>query len=170
MGAQYYVHLNGEVLRESGTSASTPVIAALVTLINDARAAAGMGPMGLLNPWLYRVADEDPAAFNDVVVGDNACAAGRVGPTLTCCDEAFTAAVGWDATTGLGTPYYPALLKSALRYGRTSETAFPVQEGLRPAGPRGAATDAAEAGLTNRGTVTNLAVGQGGAHYWTGHL
>jgi len=37
----------------SGTSASAPVFAAIVSLLNSARLAAGKPPLGFLNPWLY---------------------------------------------------------------------------------------------------------------------
>lgn len=51
----YFVYLNGEIIRESGTSASTPAVAAMVTLWNDMRFAYNMPPMGFLNPFLYNV-------------------------------------------------------------------------------------------------------------------
>ena len=36
-----------------GTSASSPVVGSMITLINDARLAAGKGPVGFLNPSVY---------------------------------------------------------------------------------------------------------------------
>ena len=33
-----------------GTSCSSPVVGSMITLINDARLAAGKGPVGFLNP------------------------------------------------------------------------------------------------------------------------
>ena len=33
-----------------GTSASSPVVGSLITLVNDARIAAGKGPVGFINP------------------------------------------------------------------------------------------------------------------------
>lgn len=33
-----------------GTSASAPVVASMITMINDARIAAGKGPVGFINP------------------------------------------------------------------------------------------------------------------------
>jgi hypothetical protein len=41
----------------TGTSAATPVWAALVAVFNGARAARGMPPMGFVNPWLYQVTE-----------------------------------------------------------------------------------------------------------------
>ncbi|KAJ7432130.1 family S53 protease [Mycena galericulata] len=82
-----------------GTSASAPVFASVIALLNDQRLAAGKSVLGFLNPWLY----EHPDAFNDVVEGDNdAC--GLTG---------FSALKGWDAVTGLGTPNFGRLKTAA---------------------------------------------------------
>ena len=59
---------NGHVSPVGGTSASTPVFAGLISLINEARLQAGKKQMGFLNPWIYQNAD----AFTDVTKGDNA--------------------------------------------------------------------------------------------------
>jgi tripeptidyl-peptidase I len=42
--------VDGEFQLVFGTSASAPVVASMITLINDARIAAGKGPVGFLNP------------------------------------------------------------------------------------------------------------------------
>ena len=78
-----------------GTSASTPIWGSIVTLLNEARIAAGKGPIGFLNPTLYA----HPEAFNDITVGGNP----------GCGTEGFNAEPGWDPVTGLGTPIYPKL-------------------------------------------------------------
>ncbi|CZR59887.1 related to tripeptidyl-peptidase I [Phialocephala subalpina] len=39
----------------SGTSASSPAFAAVVSLLNNARLSEGKKPLGFLNPWLYSV-------------------------------------------------------------------------------------------------------------------
>jgi len=78
-----------------GTSASTPIVAGIVTLLNEARIAAGKGPIGFLNPTLYK----HPEAFNDITVGGNP----------GCGTAGFKCAPGWDPVTGLGTPIYPKL-------------------------------------------------------------
>ena len=69
-GSNYFVYLNGEITRESGTSASAPVFAAMVTLWNDLRFSYGMPPMGFINPFLYDAWSSHPDAFNDIVTGD----------------------------------------------------------------------------------------------------
>ena len=88
-----------QMLIESGTSAAAPVFAAFVTLINSARLEAGKGPLGFLNPTLYSL--NSTSVFNDVVQGENNCAAGSAGQAV-CCSQGFTAAAGWDPLTGMG--------------------------------------------------------------------
>lgn len=107
LGASYRTRINGGVTAVSGTSASTPVVGAMVTLWNDARLNAGKSPLGFINPLLYYMADVNPSAFNDVVIGNNGARKGG----LLICDESFGAAGGWDAATGVGTPNFPVVLE-----------------------------------------------------------
>ena len=89
-----------------GTSASSPFFAGLISLINEERLKAGKPQMGFLNPFLYA----NPDAFFDVVKGTNAIGRGT-GPSR----YGFAAAKGWDAATGLGSPYFDKLLEAALK-------------------------------------------------------
>ena len=83
----------------SGTSCSTPAFAALVSLLNDVRLAAGKRSLGWLNPLLYAHADD--GSFTDVVSGVNpGCA---VNSALGYLGTGFQASKGWDPATGLGT-------------------------------------------------------------------
>ncbi len=70
-GSNYFIYLNNLITRESGTSASAPVFAAMVTLWNDIRLAYNMPPMGFIAPFLYDIYATHPDAFNDVVTGNN---------------------------------------------------------------------------------------------------
>ena len=45
-----FLVVDGEFYLVYGTSASAPVIASMITLINDARITAGKNPAGFLNP------------------------------------------------------------------------------------------------------------------------
>ena len=82
----------------SGTSASCPVVAGMISLVNSARLAQGNSTVGFLNPALYA---NYPAFTNDITSGDNKCmAVGYMG--VRCCREGFYAATGWDPVTGLG--------------------------------------------------------------------
>lgn len=79
----------------SGTSASCPVVAGMVSLVNSARRAAGKPPLGFLNPALYALHTH---FIKDITVGENRCVAAGA----QCCAEGFFAARGWDPVTGLG--------------------------------------------------------------------
>ncbi|KAH9949696.1 peptidase S8/S53 domain-containing protein [Amylocystis lapponica] len=98
-GANYTVADNGTWEKGSGTSASAPVIAAMLAAVNDARAAAGKGPVGFINPTIYSAAFAD--AFHDITGGTNP----------GCGTAGFSAQPGWDPVTGLGTPDFPKLLE-----------------------------------------------------------
>ena len=89
-GYNYVVVIGGEEYGVSGTSASSPVVAGMASLVNAIRST----PVGFLNPVLYA---SDADFFNDVTSGVNDCTAG-----LVCCDEGFSATSGWDPLTGHG--------------------------------------------------------------------
>lgn len=98
-GFNYPTVIGGSTYLVSGTSASAPVVAGMVTLVNSRLAEQGKPPVGFINPTLYA---NSGAAFNDIVTGDNKCtAAGADG--ATCCSQGFNAVEGWDAATGWGT-------------------------------------------------------------------
>ncbi len=42
--------LDGNHTHDGGTSASTPIFASMIVAVNDARLAAGKGPVGWINP------------------------------------------------------------------------------------------------------------------------
>jgi len=85
-----------------GTSASTPVTAGIISLINDKRLTASKPPMGFLNPFLYQNAH----VLNDIVDGYNeGCQAHDIG---------FYAGEKWDPVTGHGSPMYHPLLEAAM--------------------------------------------------------
>ncbi|RDL38636.1 Tripeptidyl peptidase [Venustampulla echinocandica] len=96
-GYHYVTVWNGTIVSLDGTSASTPTIAAIISLVNDALIADGKPPLGFLNPWLYK---RGYRAFTDVTSGS---ASG-------CNSTGFPAQEGWDAVTGFGTPYFPKIL------------------------------------------------------------
>uniref|UniRef100_A0A8C7XKB9 Tripeptidyl peptidase I n=1 Tax=Oryzias sinensis TaxID=183150 RepID=A0A8C7XKB9_9TELE len=90
----------------SGTSASTPVVGGMLSLINGQRLLKGLPVLGFLNPRLYKLKGQ---ALFDVTEGCH----------LSCLDEqvqgkGFCAAPSWDPVTGWGTPNYPELLAALL--------------------------------------------------------
>ncbi|CAL1713696.1 unnamed protein product [Somion occarium] len=101
-GANYVIGINGEFGLVFGTSASAPVVGSMITLINDARLAAGKGPVGFINPAIYSADFAD--AFNDITMGGN----------RGCGTAGFTSTEGWDPVTGVGTPNLSKLLPKFL--------------------------------------------------------
>jgi tripeptidyl-peptidase-1 len=94
--------VNGKLKVLRGSSASAPVFAAIVTLLNSEREKAGKHRLGFLNPALY----SQPDILNDIVTGANR------GHGV---DPAFRATCGWDAVTGLGIPDFKRMLKKFLQ-------------------------------------------------------
>jgi len=77
----YDVRVDGNDTVIGGTSAVAPLWAGLIARINSIKGS----PVGYINPQLYN----NPAALNDITEGDNG---------------SFSAATGWDACSGLGSP------------------------------------------------------------------
>jgi tripeptidyl-peptidase-1 len=98
VGARILTVSSGAIMPSAGTSASTPIVAGIATLLNDRRLNAGKKPLGFINPLLYQMAKDRPNAFHDITVGHNRCTLGG-----TCCKYGYGATTGWDPVTGLGT-------------------------------------------------------------------
>ncbi|KAF8263243.1 peptidase S8/S53 domain-containing protein [Lactarius quietus] len=81
-----------------GTSAAVVIAASIISLLNDHQLANGRKPLGFLNPWLY---GQGITGLNDITSGTNP----------GCKTEGFSATVGWDPVTGLGTPRFVELQK-----------------------------------------------------------
>ncbi|TBU52869.1 subtilisin-like protein [Dichomitus squalens] len=101
-GLNYSVVLDGEFRLVSGTSASAPTFASILSAINDARLAVGKKPVGWVNPALYSPLIS--LAFNDITNGSNP----------GCGTNGFAARPGWDPVSGLGTPNFLKLLPQFL--------------------------------------------------------
>lgn len=86
----YTVRVDGQTSVIGGTSAVAPLLAGLIALSN----AQNKKSAGFLQPVLY--AAKAKSAFRDITSGSNG---------------AFSAATGWDACTGLGSPIGSALIK-----------------------------------------------------------
>lgn len=108
-GDPYCTVTGGFVMGASGTSCSSPVVAAIFARLNGVRLAAGQAPLGWLNPFIYQNGD----AFNDVVVGMNNGTAPFDKPN----PYGFKATKGWDPASGWGTPNMADLLKRVASLG-----------------------------------------------------
>eukprot|EP00656_Telonema_subtile_P001600 TRINITY_DN106_c0_g1_i1.p1 TRINITY_DN106_c0_g1~~TRINITY_DN106_c0_g1_i1.p1 ORF type:complete len:553 (+),score=137.57 TRINITY_DN106_c0_g1_i1:146-1804(+) len=106
LGEGYQVVQNGGTMSVGGTSASTPLFAGIVGMLNEARIQAGKPALGFLNPFIYQNAD----AFTDCVLGDNAYGRGAFRTKY-----GFNTTKGWDPVTGVGSPIFSKLLAAALK-------------------------------------------------------
>jgi len=84
----------------SGTSASTPLSASILALVNDELLSCGRPPLGWINPWLYA---KGYKGFTDITSGN----------ASSCGTDGFPVTQGWDPVTGFGTPIFPEIVKLA---------------------------------------------------------
>ena len=106
-GQSFEVIDKGRTSLLSGTSASSPVFAGVIALLNAARKSKGMAPLGFLNPWLYT----NNATFTDITSGSGKGCTRN--PTFGSAGATFAAVKGWDPVTGLGTPKFGEMLAIA---------------------------------------------------------
>lgn len=111
-----------------GTSASSPQVAAVTAIANQARAVASKPPIGDLNSVIYGASFDRSAAFSDVVphtygrapsgvlqnnrIWDTA-ADGFVTPDAV---TGYPTTAGYDLTTGWGSPYAPQYIEQLLAH------------------------------------------------------
>ncbi|POS70558.1 tripeptidyl-peptidase 1 precursor [Diaporthe helianthi] len=103
---------DGQDKRVGGTSAASPIFAAVVSLLNAVRLGDGLPPLGFLNPWLYQFG---PEMLTDVTEGSSwGCKGSAVSEDAhshLVPGAGWEAAKGWDPVTGLGTPNLPKMMK-----------------------------------------------------------
>ena len=120
LGASYIVVIGGNYFAVSGTSASAPAFAGMVSLVNAARLASSKSSVGWINPTLY---GSYQLYARDITSGRNNCAAGS-----TCCSQGYYAASGWDPLTGLGSINFQAFKSYVMSLGTANvSTARPTQ-------------------------------------------
>ncbi|KAJ3771982.1 family S53 protease [Lentinula raphanica] len=104
-GENIPIMVNGRQATEEGTSASSPIFASVISLVNDRLIAEGKPVLGFLNPFIY----SNPQAFFDIIEGST--------PGLVPADcpdtVGWTAMQGWDPATGFGTPDFDAIVTAA---------------------------------------------------------
>ena len=96
---KYMIVENGEKFSVDGTSASCPVTAGIVALINDQRLRNNQSPVGFINPALYQMS---ASAFNDITYSNNTGTEmhGAAGQSF-CYTDGYGASSGWDPTVSI---------------------------------------------------------------------
>jgi tripeptidyl-peptidase-1 len=93
---KFSTYMNGELRFVTGTSAATPVVAGIFSVLNHNRQVAGKPPLGFLNQLIYQAPAE---TWNDIRQGNNP----------GCSNKGFHATPGWDPVSGVGSPNIQSL-------------------------------------------------------------
>ena len=93
----YLIAYNGKQFEAVGTSASAPLWAGFMALVNEQAASNGLPAIGFANPAIYTLAQGPDYSqdFHDIIGGDN---------TSTLSPNRFYATSGYDLCTGWGSP------------------------------------------------------------------
>lgn len=115
-GHNYQIVTGGSNTVVDGTSASSPSLAGMFTLLNDLRLSTGQQRLGFLNYVLYQAAANDTRNFIDMTEGSNRCLEvsafdANANDFQGCCTDGYHACSGWDPVGGLGTPNFEYLSK-----------------------------------------------------------
>ena len=169
----FYDSATGDLIVAGGTSFATPIFAAMVAIVNQAKGYTG--GQGLINPTLYSMAANSAtysSAFHDVTSGNNYCTAGSTycpgnGSTL-----GFAAGPGYDEVTGLGsvdlnnlvTAWTPTVTVPMLTGTTTSINATSSSPNVNTADTFTITVVAASGSTTPSGSVT-LSIDGGGTGY-----
>jgi len=107
IGVNLPIVVGGKVESGSGTSFSSPIVAGILSLLNDLRISAKKSTLGWFNPLLYQIHRDHPEAFQDISAGprnaDGQC-------------QGFAPQKGWDPVTGLGTVNFQVFQKIINNY------------------------------------------------------
>lgn len=95
-----------------GTSASSPTFTAILALINQFVGNAPPAGLAPVNLELYKLAAGSPSPFHDVTAGNNIVPCRTGSPNCSGGNEGFSAGVGYDQVTGLGSPNADALAQA----------------------------------------------------------
>jgi subtilase family serine protease len=101
----FYFYTGGSLEIVGGTSASTPIFAGMVTLLNQYLVSKGLQPtagLGNINPTLYHLAAGANTIFHDVTSGNNMVPCSSGSPNCVNGALGYSAGPGYDEVTGLG--------------------------------------------------------------------
>ena len=101
----YYYLYSGGPGGVGGTSVAAPIMAGVLTLLNQyltSRGALSQPGLANINPTLYRLAQNSPTVFHDTTAGNNMvpCVVGS--PDCSTGSMGYSAGAGYDMASGLG--------------------------------------------------------------------
>jgi tripeptidyl-peptidase-1 len=103
--AYMIVHAN-KTLPVDGTSASAPVFAGMLTLLNDQLFNSNQNSLGFFNPTLYSMYQYSSQTFQDITVGNNTATMAWILHPDGCTTPGYSACEGWDPVSGFGSPNF----------------------------------------------------------------
>ena len=95
----YNIVASGQTIQVGGTSASAPVFAGMLTLLNQSLKQNGAGN---INASLYGLALSSPSMFHDIVNNNNIVPCEPGTPDCDNNNFGYNAGIGYDPATGLG--------------------------------------------------------------------
>ncbi len=101
----YLIRSSGEYWYIGGTSVSSPIFSGILALLNQYLVSKGIlsqPGLGNVNPTLYSLAQNTSGVFHDITVGNNIVPCTTGSPNCTNGQLGYSAAAGYDETTGLG--------------------------------------------------------------------
>lgn len=157
LGANIRVWLYDEPQLMFGTSASTPIIASLISLLNAERKSVGKSGLPLVHYFLYN-STINGNFFNDVTRGSNcameASAFPWLGTSWYSASNCYQAGPGWDAVTGWGTPRFNSWRSAAIQW---SPSFIPPPSGTYSVGSGGSGSGFVIPGLSHVVSVAVIA-------------
>ena len=101
----YIVRASGDYMAVDGTSASSPSVSGMISILNNLRLSQNKSSIGLVAPLLYDMYQKCSTCFKDVISGSNNSTESEN------CKYGYTATKGFDAVYGLGLPNFDEIYK-----------------------------------------------------------
>ena len=96
----YLIKNSGEYRIVDGTSASSPVMSGMISILNNLRLSINKSVLGPIGPLFYTMYNNCEKCFKDITEGNNNST------EMGDCKYGYTATKGYDAVYGLGTPNF----------------------------------------------------------------
>ena len=101
----YIIRVSDTYMAVDGTSASSPSVSGMITILNNLRLSQHKSAIGLIAPLLYDIYHKCSTCFKDIVNGSNNST------ESSNCKYGYTATKGFDAVYGLGLPNFDEIYK-----------------------------------------------------------